>query len=398
MGILSSIQYVFGCIISLVFILQTAHGNELLPFSLTEDSLPLIIPVNDQEIGEKEGEDIDVDEEEEDEAAKKHAAHAEDIPHFPPIGPLPPPTIPADNPMTAAKVELGRKLFFDPRLSGNNWISCATCHNPALGFADGLPRFRGGPAAKEGGRHSPTIINCVYNKLQFWDGRAPSLEAQALGPVQNPDEMFETLDNVVRKLSRIPDYSNEFKKVFGTGVTADGIAKAIAAFERTIIYANSPFDRYMQGDVNAMNESAKRGMDLFLDKAECIICHNDFTDNKFHNLGVPAEGPIKEDLGRYIVTKEESDKGAFKTPTLRNITETAPYMHDGFFPTLFEVVQFYNVGGGRSENKSPHIHPLHLTPEEVSDLIEFMKALTGELVQIKYEAVPVIYPNLPENF
>ena len=149
-----------------------------------------------------------------------------------------------------------------------------------------------------------------------------------------------------------------------------------------------------------MTESAIRGMELFMGKAECIVCHNgpNFTDNKFHNIGVPADGPIKEDLGRYNVTKNNADKGAFKTPTLRNITDTAPYMHNGFFPTLFEVVQFYNGGGGRSENKSADMHALHLSTQEVEDLTEFMKALKGELVQIKYEATPLAYPNLPKDF
>jgi len=319
---------------------------------------------------------------------------------FPPVGPLPPVTVPANNPQTAAKVELGRKLYFDPRLSGNNWISCATCHNPVLGFTDGLPRMLGGPASKEGGRNSPTIINSAYNELQFWDGRAATLEEQALGPIQNPNEMFETLDNVVKKLSGIPGYLKAFKEVFGTGVTADGIAKAIAAFERTIVFANSPFDKYMLGDEQAMSESAKRGMNLFNNKAECIKCHNgpNFTDNKFHNIGVPADGPLKEDLGRYNVTKVEADKGAFKTSTLRNIAETGPYMHNGFFPTLFEVVQFYNGGGGRSENKSSLIHGLNLTGQEAADLIEFMKALTGELVQIKYDNAPLTFTTLPRDF
>jgi cytochrome c peroxidase len=323
-----------------------------------------------------------------------------DAPQFPPIGPLPPPTIPADNPQTEAKVALGKKLYFDPRLSGNNWISCATCHNPALGFSDGLPRMLGGSASREGGRNSPTIINCAYNTLQFWDGRASSLEEQALGPIQNPNEMHETLENVVKKVSAIPAYVNAFKEVFGTAVTSEGIAKAIAAFERTIIYASSPFDRYMQGDEHAISESARHGMALFNGKAECIKCHNgpNFTDNKFHNIGVPADGPLKEDLGRYNVTKCDADKGAFKTPTLRNITETGPYMHNGFFPTLFEVVQFYNGGGGRSENKSPDIHALQLTGQEVGDLIEFMKALTGSLVRVKYEEEPLAYPVLPTDF
>lgn len=329
-----------------------------------------------------------------------HGISAGDFPLFPPIGPLPPVTFPADNPQTEAKVELGKKLYFDPRLSGNNWISCATCHNPVFGFTDGLPRALGGPASKEGGRHSPTVINAAYNEFQFWDGRAATLEEQALGPIQNPNEMGETLDNVVRKLSGIPDYVKAFQEVFGAGVTADGIAKAIAAFERTVIYANSPFDRYMQGDVRALSESAKRGMDLFQGKAECIKCHNgpNFTDNKFHNIGVPADGPLKEDLGRYNVTMNDTDKGAFKTPTLRNVAETGPYMHNGYFPTLFEVVQFYNGGGGRSENKSPDIHGLNLTGQEVGDLIEFMKALTGEMVRITYQSAPLAFPKVPVGF
>ncbi len=360
-------KYVSGCLVSLFLMTQGIQGSDRPEFPLGE---------------------------------KTQGIRSADISKFPPIGLLPPVAIPADNPQTLAKIELGKKLYFDPRLSGNNWISCATCHNPTLGFADGLPRMLGGPASREGGRNSPTIINCAYNEFQFWDGRAATLEEQALGPIQNPNEMFETLDNVVRKLSGIPGYVAAFKEVFGTGVTADGIAKAIAAFERTIVFANSPFDRYMQGDVNAMSESAKRGMDLFNGKAECIKCHNgpNFADNKFHNIGVPADGPLKEDLGRYNVTKNDADKGAFKTPTLRNITETGPYMHNGFFPTLFEVVQFYNGGGGRSENKSADIHALRLTGQEVNDLIEFMKALTGELVQIKYDSVPVAYPSLPTDF
>lgn len=329
--------------------------------------------------------------------------NASDFSIHPPIGPLPPVPVPTDNPITDAKVELGKKLFFDPRLSGNNWISCATCHNPSMGFTDGLPRMLGGPSAKEGGRNTPTIINSAYNLSQFWDGRAATLEEQALGPILNPDEMNAgTLDALVKELSEIPGYVNAFKEVFGTGVTAEGIAKAIATFERTIIFADSPFDRYVLGEEDAMSDAAKRGMELFLGKAECILCHNgpNFTDNQFHNIGVPAAGPLKEDLGRYNVTKKEADKGAFKTPTLRNITETGPYMHNGFFPTLFEVVQFYNGGGGRTENKSPLIHALHLTPQEVKDLIEFMKALTGERVRIhlNYDTIPLEYPNLPKDF
>ncbi|MCF6156188.1 MAG: cytochrome-c peroxidase [Candidatus Brocadia sp.] len=370
MNIITVTNFIFGCAVAL-FVAQSAQGSDVPQFPAGNINPP----------------------------ATSAQPSGVSVRAFPPIGPLPPVTVPADNPQTEAKIELGKKLYFDPRLSGNNWISCATCHNPTLGFTDGLPRMLGGPTSQEGGRNSPTIINCAYNEFQFWDGRAATLEEQALGPIQNPNEMVETLDNVVRKLSGIPGYVKAFKEVFGTGVTADGIAKAIAAFERTIVFANSPFDRYMQGDVNAMSESARRGMELFIGKAECIECHNgpNFTDNKFHNIGVPADGPLKEDLGRYNVTKNEADKGAFKTPTLRNITETGPYMHNGYFPTLFEVVQFYN-GGGCESKGSPDIHALNLTGQEVNDLIEFMKALTGELVQITYNATPLVYPNLPKGF
>jgi cytochrome c peroxidase len=189
--------------------------------------------------------------------------------------------------------------------------------------------------------------------VQFWDGRAGSLEEQAIGPIVNPVEMGETHENVVKKLSQIKGYVTQFQLVFGTGISMQGIAEAIAAYERTIISTNSAFDQYVLGDKTAMNEEAQRGMALFKGKARCILCHNDsnFTDNQFHNLGVPQVGPMKEDLGRYYVTRRPEDKGAFKTPTLRSIVETAPYMHDGVFKTLEEVVDFFDQGGGKGFNQ-----------------------------------------------
>ena len=310
----------------------------------------------------------------------------------PDIGPLPT-SIPApsSNLHYKAKVELGKQLYFDGRLSKSSAISCAFCHNPGTGFAD--PRQTSiGIDGGVGGRQSPTVYNTAFNHVQFWDGRARSLEEQAIGPIQNPIEMGETHEHVVSKLSKIKGYQQQFRAVFGTEVNLQGIAEAIAAYERTDISTNSAFDKYVAGDVKAMDESAVRGLALFKGKARCILCHNgsNFTDNQFHNLGVPQVGPLKEDLGRYNVTKAEKDKAAFKTPTLRSIVETAPYMHDGALKTLEEVVDFLNVGGGANPNLSTLVNPLNLTSEEKADLVAFLKALTGE-------PIPFQFPKLPKN-
>jgi cytochrome c peroxidase len=266
----------------------------------------------------------------------------------PDIGPLPTAVpIPATNLNYAAKVELGKQLYFDGRLSKNNQVPCAACHLPATGFADAR-QVSIGVGGAIGDRQAPTIFNTAYNHLQFWDGRAGSLEEQVLGPIQEEDEMAETIENVVKKIGRSKGYQHQFREVFGTGVNMQGIAEAIAAYERTVVSTNSDFDKYVLGDAKAMDEAAIRGMALFKGKARCILCHNgpNFTDNQFHNLGVPQVGPRKEDWGRYDVTQMERDKGAFKTPTLRSITETPPYMHDGVFKTLEEVMEFLDQGGG----------------------------------------------------
>jgi cytochrome c peroxidase len=241
-----------------------------------------------------------------------------------------------------------------------------------------------------GGRQAPTVYNTAFNHLQFWDGRARSLEEQAIGPIQNPIEMGETHENVVKKLGKIKGYREQFRAVFGTEVNLQGIAEAIAAYERTILSTNSAFDKYVLGDKAAMDEAAVRGMALFKGKARCILCHNgpNFTDGKFHNLGVPQVGPMKEDLGRYYVTRLEKDKGAFKTPTLRSITETAPYMHDGAFKTLEDVIDFLDKGGGPNPNLSPLIKPLGLTAEEKADLVAFLKALSGEPIKFEMPKLP----------
>ncbi|MBX3060925.1 MAG: cytochrome-c peroxidase [Anaerolineae bacterium] len=308
----------------------------------------------------------------------------------PDIGPLPTAIpVPATNLNYAAKIELGKQLYFDGRLSKNNAISCAFCHNPGTGFAD--PRQTSiGVGGGIGGRQAPTVFNTGLNPVQFWDGRARSLEEQAIGPIHNPIEMAETHEHVVAKLSKIKGYQQQFRAVFGTEVNLQGIAEAIAAYERTVISTNSAFDRYVLGDPKAMDESAVRGLGLFKGKARCILCHNgpNFTDNQFHNLGVPQVGPLKEDLGRYNVTRAEKDKGAFKTPTLRSITETAPYMHDGLFKTLEEVVEFLNKGGGANPSLSPLVKPLELTSEEQADLIAFLRALAGESTKFTMPKLP----------
>lgn len=308
----------------------------------------------------------------------------------PDIGPLPTsvPT-PSTNLNYKAKLELGKQLYFDGRLSKNGAISCAFCHNPGTGWAD--PRQTSiGIGGGVGGRQAPTVLNTAFNHLQFWDGRARSLEEQAIGPIQNPIEMGETHENVVSKLGKIKGYQQQFHAVFGTDVNLQGIAEAIASYERTVISTNSAFDKYVAGNAKAMDDAAVRGMALFKGKARCILCHNgpNFTDNQFHNLGVPQVGPMKEDLGRYYVTKSEKDKEAFKTPTLRSIMETAPYMHDGAFKTLEEVVDFLNNGGGANPNLSPLVKPLNLTPEEKADLVAFLKTLTGQPIKVDLPKFP----------
>lgn len=308
----------------------------------------------------------------------------------PPLG-LPNVAIPADNPPTAQTVALGRKLYYDKALSVDNSIACASCHDPEAGFAD-PNQFSEGVGGKLGGRQSPPVMNAAYFTTQFWDGRAASLEEQAGGPVENPVEMAFTHEGVVERLSEDPVYAELFKEAWGEGPIAfEMVAKSIASFERTVLVGNSPFDRYMfGGDKEAMSEDAIRGLDVFTDpeKGNCEVCHeiNEeegyalFTDNKFHNLGVGAEldGSLA-DIGRFEVSQVETDKGAFKTPHLRNIADSAPYMHDGHLRTLKEVVDFYVGAGNSNDFRDEEIHELdHLSAQERADLIAFMEALSGE--------------------
>jgi cytochrome c peroxidase len=302
---------------------------------------------------------------------------------------LPATPVPAANPMTDAKVRLGMALYFDPRLSSDGTISCASCHDPNAGFADPRP-FSLGVGGAKGGRNAPTVLNSAHVKFQFWDGRAKDLEEQALGPIQNPVEMQMTMPMALDKLKSIPGYVRMFDQVFGSPPTAEGIADAIAAFERTVISTNAPYDRYIQGDPTAMSPAAIRGMELFRGKAHCQACHSgpNFTDGRFHNLGVGYANGAFTDEGRAKVTKSPADMGSFKTPGLRSVALTAPYLHDGSEQTLESVIDFYNRGGVPNPNLDPLMLPLALTAREKAELVEFMKALTGEPLNIQSPALP----------
>jgi len=303
-------------------------------------------------------------------------------------GPLPPVPTPPDNPPGDAKVRLGAQLYFDTRLSADNTISCGSCHDPRTGWANPHPTDTG-IRGQVGGRNSGTIINAAYMRYQFWDGRAGSLEEQALGPIHNPIEMGETLENVVAKLNAIPGYKEQFRHVFGTDATADGIARAIAAFERTIVTGPAPYDRWLRGEKNAMSPAAVRGMRLFNGKAHCSPCHSGplFSDQGFHNIGVGMDRP-DADLGRYAQTKDPADWGRFKVPTLRNIEETPPYLHTGAEKTLMDVVNYYDRGGVPNAKLDPLMLPLGLTQREKQDLVEFMKALTGPVPKVEIPGFP----------
>ena len=318
------------------------------------------------------------------------AAQADPSYPFPlPLG-MKTPDVPEDNPLTKAKVELGKLLYFDKRLSRDNTVSCATCNDPKNGWTDQDP-VSTGIKGQKGGRSAPTVLNSAYSEVQFWDGRAPSLEEQAKGPIQNPIEMGFTHDEAVARLSGIKGYAPLFKAAFGDPkVDIDRVAKAIAGFERTVVTGNAPFDRHEAGTKGALKPAAERGMALYFGKANCSVCHSgpSFTDSQFHNLGVGMSAE-KPDLGRHDQTKADADKGAFKTPTLRNLKDTAPYMHDGSQKTLEEVVAFYNKGGEKNANLSKDMRPLHLSDEEQRDLLAFLDALNGDPVSV---AEPKSFP------
>jgi cytochrome c peroxidase len=292
--------------------------------------------------------------------------------------------IPPNNPMTLEKAKLGRRLFFEKSLSMDRSLSCASCHRPEKVFAD-PEQFSSGVDGKKGKRHAPTAINRVFSGAQFWDGRAASLEEQATGPVMNPVEMgMPDMKVAAARLAEDATYIAEFKSAFPPDglINKETIGMAIAVFERTILCGNSPYDRFQAGQKNALSESAQRGLKIFKDenKGNCETCHAgpNFSDENYNNIGVgmTAKAP---DLGRYEVTKLEGHQGAFKTPTLRNVAERGPYMHDGSQKTLDEVVDFYVKGGHPNRWLSPKMKPLNLTAQDRKDLVEFLKALSGEV-------------------
>jgi cytochrome c peroxidase len=323
--------------------------------------------------------------------------------------------VPIANPLTKGKYELGRQLYFDPRVSLDSTVSCATCHNPARGWTDGMP-VSIGIAGQTGGRSAPSVLNTAYGKTMFWDGRAPSLEGQAQGPVQNPIEMGkQSYKEIIDRLRKIPGYVEQFQKVFGTNVTLDGMAKAIATFERVAaLSGNSKYDKYNAGDNKALSDTEKRGMVLFgltlntddefktdvvRQKAKCTLCHVgfNFTDEQFHNLGIGWNEKTGKfaDLGRWAIdpigAKCDASLGAFKTPTVRDVEHNGPYMHDGSLATLEDVVEHYDKGGTPNPALDVDMKKLNLTAQEKKDVVAFMKALSGENKKLD-ELLPKLPP------
>ncbi len=308
-----------------------------------------------------------------------------------PLG-LPALTIPADNPMTAAKIELGKMLYFETRLSKDKTIACATCHDPKMAWTEHKPTSEG-IHGKIGERNSPTVINAAYMTSQFWDGRAKTLEEQALGPIQNPIEMgMESMEVAIAGLAEIPEYKERFQQVFGTGITEDGIAKAIAAFERTVLSGNSPYDRYHENkDEKALNEAQVRGLNKFM-SAGCADCHQPplFSNGNFYNTGV-GSAKEKPDEGRKAVTKLDGDMGKFRVPHLRNVADTHPYFHDGSAATLADAVALMAAGGKDNPNLSAMmkaVRDAQLTDQDKSDMVEFLKGLSGEYPVIEPPPLP----------
>lgn len=341
---------------------------------------------------------------------------------FPPLADLPDVPVPADNPVTQAKVELGRYIFFDDRFSGDVSTSCASCHDPKMGWGDGNPLSRGYPGTQHW-RNSQTVVNSAYLAKLFWAGESTSLEKQANSAITgilagNGDPVM-----IEERMAQIPEYVRLFKEAFGVDRPQYNLAlRAIATFERAeVIAQDSPFDRYMKGERSAMSEAALRGKNIFEGKANCIQCHNGplLTDENYHNIGVP-KSPLFErdpqrqialryqhysrgvsedvyrkadrDLGLYYTTKRPEDKGKFRTPPLRYLVYTAPYMHNGVFPTLAEVVDFYDRGGGDDPGKSPLMKALRLTDQEKEDLLKFLESLSGDEVRITPPKLPPYVP------
>jgi cytochrome c peroxidase len=323
--------------------------------------------------------------------------------------------IPSDNLQTPEKVALGQKLFFEGRLSADGTVACATCHDPARAFTDGRVTSIG-IHGRAGQRNSPTVLNALYNKTQFWDGRAKTLEDQAAMPIINPVEMGQAnLDAAVAKIAAIGEYKQAFQKVFGRPVNGQDLVRAIASYERTLVSFDSPFDHFNAGDKNAIDDAAKRGWELFNTKARCNKCHAltdtkrdvaNFIDNDFHNIGIgiirhnvvalarqaeklvasgdmmaidrAAIGTEMSALGRFLITKKEADTASFKTPNLRNLLLTGPYFHDGSQETLWDVMDHYNKGDGlKNPFLDEDIQPLALTEDNIDDVVAFLASLTS---------------------
>jgi cytochrome c peroxidase len=327
--------------------------------------------------------------------------------------------IPPDNPQTADKIALGQKLFFDGRLSVDGTVACSTCHDPQRAFTDGRPTSIG-VRGRSGQRNSPTVLNALYNKTQFWDGRAKSLEDQAVLPIVNPVEMAQPdLEAAVRSLAAYPEYQQAFQHVFGRPPNGHDLVAALASYERSLTSFDAPFDRFLAGDEKAIDEAAQRGWVLFNNRARCNKCHalpdetpdlTNFKDDDFHNIGVlivrhrvvplalkaerlvNAANAVEVDraaietemsaLGRFLVTRNEPDIASFKTPGLRNVMVTGPYFHDGSHETLWDVLDHYNKGAGlRDPWLDQDIQPLGLRERELDDLVAFMASLTSDVYQ-----------------
>ena len=297
--------------------------------------------------------------------------------------------VPEDNPLTPQKIELGRQLFFDKLLSSDRTVACASCHKPQLAFSNDAA-LSIGVANRQGARNTPAIINRAYGKSFFWDGRAQSIEEQVLEPIQNPVEMNLTPDELVARLKADANYGKAFQQIFPDGITAVNVARSLATFVRTLRSGNSLFDKYQNGDQEALSPEARRGLELFRGKANCVACHvgPNFTDEQFHNTGVAWRDGRFVDDGRYAVSKQQSDRGAFKTPTLREVARTAPYMHDGSIRQVEDVIEYYNRGGNANPHLDPEIHPLHLTTEDKRALVVFLKALNGQSLSLINQSSP----------
>lgn len=290
--------------------------------------------------------------------------------------------VPDDNPLSAEKVTLGRRLFSAPLLSADRTRSCATCHDPQRAFADGRP-VAIGVHDRRGRRNTPTLLNRGYGRAFFWDGRVSRLEDQVLEPIRNPDELGLSDEEAVARLRRDRAFRQSFLGVFGDEPTARHLALALASYVRTIVSGDAPVDRYLAGNRNALGAAAREGLRLFRTKGNCIACHAgpNLTDEAFHNTGVAwrSELGVFADEGRFSVTRSARELGAFKTPTLREIASTGPYMHDGSMSSLEEVIEFYDRGGTPNPFLDPEIRPLHLTPDEKRALVAFLTALGGRI-------------------